>query len=121
MRTSQLRFIREQGFAARKPDGRLFAALMFQPRIVAALAVVGTWFQNAWIFLALSALLWCGSLAPTRNVFDAIYNVVVATPLGLPQLGAAPAPRRFAMGMAGTFTLAIGSALLLGMSTTAWI
>ena len=94
---------------------------MFQPKIVGALAIVGVCFQNARVFLALSALLWWSALAPERNVFDAIYNVVAAAPRGLSRLRPAPAPRRFAMGMAGTITLVIGSALLRAMFTTAWI
>src|SRR5262249_17128870 len=121
MGTSQLRFIRQQGFSARVSDERLYTALMFQPKIVGGVVIIGVCFQNAWVFLGLSSLLWWSAVAPARNVFDAIYNVVVATPRGLPRLGPAPAPRRFAMGMAGTITLIIGSTILLDMSTTAWI
>ena len=36
-------------------------------------------------------------------------------------MGTAPAPRRFAMGMAGTVALTIGIALLAGAAITAWV
>jgi hypothetical protein len=49
-----------------------------------------------------------------------LYNFVVARPTNLPPLGPAPSPRRFAQGMAGTFMLAIGFALLLGSRGAAW-
>jgi Domain of unknown function (DUF4395) len=67
----------------------------------------------------LSAVLWWNAIVPTHNLFDAIYNHTVAEPRGLPRLGAAPAPRRFAQGMAGTFALAIAVALMLGATTAA--
>jgi hypothetical protein len=121
MRTSQLRFIRQQGFTAEDPDERLYAALILQPRIVGGIALVGLLFQNGWLFLALCGSLWWSTLLPRRNAFDAIYNLVVAKPHRLSPLGAVPAPRRFAMGMAGIFALVIGLALLLGAYVTAWI
>ena len=69
----------------------------------------------------MSAALWWGALVPSQNPFDAIYNHVVAYRRGLPPLGAAPMPRRFAGGAAGTLALAIGVALLAGATITAWI
>jgi hypothetical protein len=44
----------------------------------------------------------------------------VAKPRGLPRLGPAPGPRRFAQAMAGTFMLAIGLSLLYSWRTLAW-
>lgn len=121
MRDSQLRFIRQQGVTTPNPDRQLYTALMFQPRMIGAVAVVGILGQSTWLFLILSAVLWWGALIPSRNLFDALYNQLVARPRGLPRLAAALPPRRFAQGMAGTFTLLIGAALLVQAIFAAWI
>jgi hypothetical protein len=120
MRESQRRFTRQQGFAA-DANHSLYAALMFQPRVILCLVALGILLQSQWFFLALSAVLWWNALVPTRNPFDAIYNRVIAYPRRLPSLGVAPGPRRFAQGMAGTFGFAIVAALFLGASITAWV
>ena len=112
MRNSKLQFIRSLGYLDPHPDDRLYSALMLQPRIVGSLTVIGLLLQTPWLFLALSAALWWSALVPTRILFDAIYNYVVARPGGLAPLEAAPAPRRAAGGLAGVVTLAIGVALL---------
>jgi Domain of unknown function (DUF4395) len=109
MRNSKIRFIRSQGFLDPHPDEQLYSALMLQPRIVGGLTVIGVLLQTPWLFLALSAALGWSSLVPTRSLFDAIYNNVVARPRSLAPLGAAPAPRRFAGGLSAIFTLAIGA------------
>ena len=102
MRKSQVRFIRQQGYLGEKfPDG-FYTALMLQPRVVGCVAAVGVLLQSPWLFLALSA-------------------VVVAYRRGLPPLGAALSPRRFAAGEAGTVALAVGLTLVAGATTTAWI
>jgi len=121
MRNSKLQFIRSLGYLDPHPDDRLYSALMLQPRIVGGLTVIGLLLQTPWLFLALSAALWWSALVPTRSLFDAIYNYVVARPGGLAPLKAAPAPRRFAGGLAGVVTLAIGVALLAGAMSTAWV
>ena len=120
MRKSKLEFICEQGFPAGAADDRLYSALMLQPRIVGGVVALGILLQRPEIFLTLSAMLWWSTLVPTRSIFDAIYNYAVASPRNLPTLGVAPAPRRFAQGMAGSVALAIGSALLVGATVTAW-
>ena len=121
MRESHVQFIRQQGFATQGVDDELYSALMLQPRVVGATVALGILLQSPLLFLALStALLW-SALVPTRNPFDAIYNQVVAGPRRLPPLATAPAPRRFAMGMAGTVALTIGTALLAGAVITAWV
>jgi len=61
------------------------------------------------------------TLFPYFNLFDAIYNSLVAYPRGLQPLGIAPAPRRFAQGLAGTVAMVIGVALLMEVTTVAWI
>jgi len=121
MRDSRVRFIRMQGFTTPHVDDELYSALMLQPRIVGATVALGLVVQSPSLFLALSALLLWSALVPTRNPFDAIYNHAVAGPRRLSPLGPAPAPRRFAMGMAGTVALTIGIALLAGAAITAWV
>lgn len=121
MRQSELQFIRQQGFAAAAPDHRLYVALMFQPRVVTAAVALGIILQSAWVFLALSIALWWGSIVPTRNLFDAAYNRLVASPRGLPPIPNAPAPRRFAQAMAATMALAVSGSLLSGTTTAAWV
>ena len=120
MRQSEIEFIRQQGLTTAAPDHRLYVALMFQPRTIAAVLALGVLLQSAWLFLALSAVLWCGTAFPTANLFDTVYNRLVARPRGLPPLGVAPAPRRFAQAMAATVALAIGAALLAGATLIAW-
>jgi hypothetical protein len=121
MRQSEIQFIRSQGFTTVDPDHHLFVALMFQPRTIAGVVALGLGLQSAWLFLALSAVLWWGTVVPTRNLFDAAYNRLVAYPRGLSPIPVAPAPRRFAQAVAATVALAIGVALLTGSVVTAWL
>jgi hypothetical protein len=65
--------------------------------------------------------LWCGTVFPSLNPFDALYNYAVARRRGLPPLEHAPAPRRFAQGMAGSVAMLIGVALLTHTTIVAWI
>ncbi len=121
MRESRIQFIRQQGFYTESVDDELYAALMLQPRIVAATVALGIALQSPVLFLVLSAALLWSALVPTRNPFDAIYNRALARPRGLRPLGTARPPRRFAMSMAGTVALTIGVALLAGATITAWV
>jgi uncharacterized protein DUF4395 len=121
MRNTKLEFICEQGFPAADANDRLYSALMHQPRVVGGVVALGIVLQSPSLFLGLSAALWWSALMPAHSVFDAIYNYAVAYPGNLPRLGVAPAPRRFAQGMAGTAALAIGGALLVGATITAWL
>jgi hypothetical protein len=98
-----------------------YKALMFQPRLIGILIVASIALQRAESFLVLSAILWWNVFFPGLNPFDALYNALIAAPRGLPRLGPAPAPRRFAQGMVGTFMLLVGISLLQGWSTIAWI
>jgi len=100
MRKSQVRFIRQQGFSGETFPDTFYTALMLQPKIIGCVAAVGVMLQSGWIFLLLAAVLWWSALVPTRNPFDAIYNHLVAYRGGLPPLGAALSPRRFAAGEA---------------------
>jgi hypothetical protein len=121
MRDSQIRFIRQLGFPGTQFPDSFYSALMFQPRAVGGVVALGVLLQSPWPFLALSAVLWWSTVFPSFNVFDAIYNSVVAYPRGLRPLGLAPPPRRFAQGLAGTVAMVIGLALLMEVTTVAWI
>ena len=120
MRNSKLQFIRSLGYPDPHADDHLYSALMLQPRMVGGLTVIGVLLQTPWLFFALSAALLWSALVPTRSLFDAIYNYAVARPRRLPPLAAAPAPRRFAGGLAGIVALATGAALLTGATSIAW-
>ncbi len=122
MMTAKLNFIRQQGFRDVSPAACSvqYPALMWQPRIIGILVLIGLAFQSGAYFLALAALLWWNVILPVFNPFDALYNRLVAKPKGLPWLNPAPAPRRFAQGIAGTFMLAIGCSLLFRVSWLAY-
>jgi Domain of unknown function (DUF4395) len=94
---------------------------MFQPRVIGGLVAIGVFFQSAWLFLALSAVLSWSTLVPTWNLFDAFYNRFVARPRGLTALSVAPVPRLFAQAMAAAATFATGAALVLGAMKPAWV
>jgi len=121
MRDSRVQFIRMQGVTTPHVDEELYSALMLQPRIIGVIVAAGIVSQSPSLFLVLSAVLLWSALVPSRNPFDAAYNSLVARPRGLAPLDVAPAPRRFAMGMAGTVALTIGIALAVGASITAWV
>jgi hypothetical protein len=114
--SAELNLVRQQGF----PEAPLatcslqYRSLMWQPRAIGVLVLVGLVWQDAGYFLALSGILWWNVLLPRFNVFDALHNRYLARPRGLPLLSPAPGPRRFAQALAGTFLLAIGLSLLAG-------
>jgi Domain of unknown function (DUF4395) len=119
----QVNFVRQQGFedaTARTCDVR-YPALMFQPRVIGGLALIGILLQAPWLFLALSAVLWWNVVVPALNPFDRLYDALIGARKGEPPLPPAPAPRRFAQGVAATFTLVIGACLLAGWPTLAWV
>jgi hypothetical protein len=72
------------------------------------------------MFFALAAVLWWSALVPRFNIFDALYNWILAPSRGT-RLTPAPAPRRFAQFLAGSFAIAIGISLVLGWRTTALV
>jgi len=121
--STKLNFIRQQGFEnAREADcPTRYPALMFQPRLIGVLVVLALLLQSGVFFFALSILLWWNVMIPARNPFDALFNRLVAIPKGVPQLGPAQPPRRFAQGMAGTFMCAIGLFLLIGWNFAAGV
>jgi hypothetical protein len=118
--TAKQSFVRQQGFRDATADACAyqFPALMWQPRIIGILVLIGLVMQ-AWLyFLGLGVLLWWNALLPRFNPFDHLHNAVAR---GGTRLGPAPGPRRFAQGMAGTFMLAIALTLLGGWRAGAWI
>ena len=121
MSDSRINFIRQQGFEA--IDARscesLYTALMFQPRVVGILVVVGVLLQASPMFLTLSALLLWSGLAPTLNPFDRVYDALVGARNAIP--GLTPAPRRFAQALAATVMLIIGLSLRQGLDMLAWV
>ncbi len=119
--SSKLNFVRQQGFRNASSEGSQYSALMWQPRAIGVLVLIGLVLQSWLYFLSLSALLWWNVVFPALNPFDAIYNQFVARRKGLPRLTPAPAPRRFAQGMAGTFMLVIAVSLFLGWNLLAWV
>lgn len=123
LQVSKSDFVRGQGFldVDEASCAGWYGALMFQPRLIGILTGVGIALQRGEWFLVLSAILWWNVFLPELNLFEALYNALIAAPRGLPRLGPAPAPRRFAQGVAATFMLPIGISLLQGWSTIAWI
>jgi len=93
---------------------------LFQPRVVGLWVVLATILQKPLMFFALAAVLWWSALAARLNVFDALYNWMLAPSRGI-TLTPAPGPRRFAQFIAGSFALAIGISLLLGWRTTGMV
>ena len=116
-------FVRQQGVddAPAASWAYQYSALMFQPRLLAAVVLLAILLQSAAMFLVLAGVLWWNALVAPRNPFDALYNRVIARPRNLPSLTPAPAPRRFAQGMAGTILGGAGLALLAGWPRLAWI
>jgi len=96
-----------------------YSALLFQPRLIGVVVLLAVLLQSPSIFLTLAGVLWWNVLFPRWNLFDVLYNRLVAVRAGRVALSPAPAPRRFAQGMAGTFALGIGASLLFGSHVTA--
>jgi hypothetical protein len=120
--SAKLHFIRQQGFrnAPLRDCGSYYPALMFQPRLIGVLTIIGVVFQSWSFFMVLSAVLWWNAFVPGMNPIDALFNGLIARPNGFPRLTAAPGPRRFAQGMGGAFMLVVALALLSGRSGVAW-
>ena len=114
-------FIVQQGFA--EPDGAscspLASALLVQPRVVGVIGLVAALLRSSALFAALALILFWSALLPRWNPFDALYNRLAARRPGFQRLTPAPAPRRFAQGLAGTFAAAIALALRAGAARTA--
>ena len=121
MRPSKVDFIRLQGFTTEGCQDGLYSALMFQPRVIAGVVISSVVLQSPWLFLALSTVLWWSALVPSQNAFDAFFNHVMADPMRLSAMPAAPLPRRFSQAMAATFAMSIAMTLFAGASHAAWL
>ena len=121
--TAKRHFVRQQGFGdvPAASCGYQYSALMFQPRLLAALVLLAILLQSAEMFLILAGILWWNALIAPGNPFDALYNRAIAAPRNLPPLAPAPGPRRFSQAMAGTILGGAGLALLAGWPGLAWI
>jgi len=115
--------MKQQGFAeeASAACDMHFTGLYFQPRIVGPLVVVGILLRSPIFFFLLSAVLWWNVILPSLNPFELFYNRVLAGPRGRATLAPAPAPRRFAQGMAAVFMVVVAVALKQGWTVTAWV
>jgi hypothetical protein len=123
MHDPERNFILQQGLEEPVPRDThpRFEALLFQPRLIGLAVIVGVAFQSPAVFLGLGAVLWWNALLPRLNPFDALYNLTLGARPGAIHLRPAPAPRRFAQGMAGTFALAIGVMLRLELFITSYV
>jgi hypothetical protein len=121
--TAERNFVLQQGLPA--PDVKscpiVSSALLFQPRLVGLILIVGVLSQSPVVFAALGALLWWSALLPRLNPFDHAYNHTLGRRPGTPALGPAPMPRRFAQGMAATFVTAIAACLAADLRVAAWV
>ena len=115
-------FILQQGLcdATAEACGRQYSALLFQPWLVGTWVVIAMILQAPLVWFALAAVLWWSALLPRLNPFDALHNLILARRRGV-MLTPAPAPRRFAQGMAGAFALAIGIFLTMGWRMAAYV
>jgi hypothetical protein len=118
-----LNFMRQQGFPEEPADAcnMHFEGLYFQPRIMFSLVLVATLAQSGPMFLVLAAMLWWNTLVPRLNPFEVVYNRLVAPRRGTAPLAPAPAPRRFAQGMAAAFQTAAGVLLIVGQPIVAGV
>jgi hypothetical protein len=128
MSSSVTRFMQQQGFTQEPPAAcdLHFAGLLFQPRLVfpAVLAAIAAQLASpslsAALHLVVAAVLWWNAIVPSRNPFEMVYNRWLAGAEGV-RLVPAPAPRRFAQGLAAAFNLGAALALLLGAQSLAWL
>jgi hypothetical protein len=116
-------FILQQGLEAPEPMSctRMSSALLFQPRLVGMILMVGTITQSPAVFTILAALLWWCALLPRLNPFEFVYNHTLGRRSGSTALGPAPTPRRFAQGMAAAFATACAATMATGFWIAAWV
>jgi hypothetical protein len=94
---------------------------MFQPKVIGIVLAIGALLQNAWLFVLLGTILWWCVLTPAFNVFEMLYNRVVADRRGWPHVAPAPEPRRFAQGLASMLSVLIAAALAAGATIAALV
>jgi len=115
-------FILQQGLEVPEPERvpRLVSALLFQPRLIGVIVLAGTIARSPAVFAVLAAMLWLGTVMPGLNPFDALFNHTLGLRPGAVRLGRAPAPRRFAQGMAAAFATGAALTLASGLQAAAW-
>ena len=114
---AERRFLLSQGFTepAAESCGLHFAALQFQPRVIGIILIAGMILQSVArlpsiaVFVMLGVVLCWSALLPDANVFEWTYNLTSPRY----RLTRAPAPRRFAQGLAGGMALAIAAFLYM--------
>jgi hypothetical protein len=114
---AERRFILSQGFTEPPLEscGLHFAALQFQPRVIGIILVAGMVLQSVVrlpavaLFAMLGVVLCWNALLPDANAFEWAYNRTSPRY----RLTRAPAPRRFAQGLAGGMALAISAFLYM--------
>ena len=112
---AERRFLLSQGFPEPAPEscGLHFAGLQFQPRVIGVILVAGMILQSVArlpsvaLFVMLGLALCWSALLPDANVFEWAYNLTSPRY----RLTRAPAPRRFAQGLAGGMALTIAAFL----------
>lgn len=117
---SKRNFIMQQGFpepSAETRDGQ-YSAILFQPRLLGLVFLVGSALQRPTLFAAFGAILWFCVAVPRFNPFNAMYNRALAPFTGI-SLTPSPAPRRFSQFLGGAFCFAIAASLTVGFRTTA--
>jgi uncharacterized protein DUF4395 len=116
-------FVLQQGLGA--PEtlncSLVTSALLFQPRVIGLVVLVGTIWQRPVVFGILAAVLWWCSLFPRLNPFDFVYKHTLGLRSVAPPLGPAPAPRRFAQGMAAAMATGIVAAMMADFRLLAWL
>ena len=80
--TAKINFVRQQGLRDASPEACVYQypALMWQPRAIGTLVLVGLVFQAWPYFFVLSAVLCWNVVFPHLNPFAALYNSLVANP-----------------------------------------
>jgi len=121
--TTVERFMKQQGFRDEEPARSRwhFRALLFQPSIVGPLMVVAIILQSSALFFVLAAVLAWNVAIPTLNPFERFYDLAIGRRKGIPKIDPAPAPRRFAQGMAAIFMLVAGLALSFDWRVVAYV
>ena len=112
---AERRFLLSQGFPEPAPEScdLHFGALQFQPRVIGVILVAGMILQSVArlpsiaLFVMLGLALCWSALLPDANVFEWAYNLTSPRY----RLTRAPAPRRFAQGLAGGMALTIAAFL----------
>lgn len=119
---ANLNFVRGQGFTDTTPAscGVRYPALMFQPRALMILVILGILVDASWWFVGLGVILVWNVLVPRHNPFDIVYYHAASKRRREPRIAAAPAPRRFAQAIAALFMFAVAYVMRRGNHELAW-